>query len=132
MSASSSPPPAPGGGASGATSELASTNPAAFAAYQQLLPSELRSVGWVYQLRGNAPPLQISDVEGKSSIKGVACNPQDCTNDKVSYVIAADGSEAVAAVKTPSFNSGRMTLIGSSDSATEQLVLRMLLDFSNE
>jgi Inhibitor of vertebrate lysozyme (Ivy) len=80
------------------TSQLGELYPEALATLQRAIPERLKSVPWVYALKGNDGPLKDIDVRGRPSLYGSVCKPHDCADNRIAFVIAADGSRAVAII----------------------------------
>ncbi|MCC6920258.1 MAG: hypothetical protein IT548_13740 [Alphaproteobacteria bacterium] len=77
---------------------LAAKQPAAFAAWQKLVPAAERQTKWIYALDATATPLVPETVGGGPGLGGWACKPHDCGDNQLSFLLAEDGSRAVARV----------------------------------
>lgn len=77
---------------------LAQTHPAALVAFQKIIPTRFNKVVWIYQLIGASSPMIPLTIQGRQYLSGSVCKPHDCVGNVVAFVIAADGSRAVASL----------------------------------
>ncbi len=67
--------------------------PAAFRAYQRIVPAPFRRADWVYHLNAKTDDLEILTIGEKRYVFGIGCEPGDCPNH-LAIIAALDGSRA--------------------------------------
>jgi Inhibitor of vertebrate lysozyme (Ivy) len=60
----------------------------------------LKSVEWIYDLQGVASPFQTIEWKGKTYRGGSVCKPHDCGDNMFVFLVALDGSRAIATLKS--------------------------------
>lgn len=78
--------------------ELKEKKPAAFAAWQELVPVAQHKAKWLYELETTATPIVEETMDGEPYLGGWACKPHDCGGNEFTFLIAEDGSRALARV----------------------------------
>jgi hypothetical protein len=71
---------------------LPKSYPAAFKAYRAILPSELRNNSFTGYLEGTGSAVEIVDLNGKSYFQGQVCISVMCSDNRLGFLIAKDGS----------------------------------------
>lgn len=67
---------------------------------RSIIPDGLKSVEWIYDLSGVASPLRTIEWNGKSYRGGSVCKPHDCADNMFVFLVALDGSRAIATLKS--------------------------------
>lgn len=101
--------------------DLKTTNPKALKAIQRIIPADLQSVEWVFELAGTSPPMKLVTVAGMPYLAGSVCRTHFCAGNTFVFLVAADGSRATALLKSEDLYSGKQIEFGSplaSDRAT--------------
>ena len=66
-------------------------------AWRAVVPSAYRHQAWVYNLAGTASAMRFVN-SGRPFVSGSVCEPHDCGDHALAYLIAIDGSRAVGAM----------------------------------
>ena len=74
--------------------DIGKRNAAAIRAWKAVVPTQYRSVSWIFDLAGTASALQSVTMRGKVFYYGLACKPHDCGGNTIALLIARDGGEA--------------------------------------
>jgi hypothetical protein len=80
--------------------DLRKKMPNAYRSYLKILPQSLRSLGWAGRFDGTGSPVERVIVEGRPYWVSSICKPHDCADNFVAFLVEADGSRAVALVKS--------------------------------
>ena len=102
--------------------ELDKVSPTAFRALQQALPASVRSVLWIYQLKGVAGLMVGATIGGQSYLGGHVCQPRDCADNQFAYLVTRDGKRVVATIRSTNVR-GASDLVIGSPTAEERAVL---------
>jgi len=105
--------------------ELAKERPQALAALQRILPPNYTDTPWVYNLAATSGPIFEITRNGTSYLTGEVCKPHDCRDNLFGFIVAGNGSRAVAATRI----SGKQSLYGQPTPA-EINVLTNLIDWA--
>jgi hypothetical protein len=97
--------------------DLSKKYPTAMKAIRGILPDSYRSIDWIYDLSGTSAPLVRLIIDGKSFLGGEVCKPHDCGANNFTFLVAEDGSRAVAFVRADTIPGARNFTLGvpSSD-----------------
>jgi hypothetical protein len=106
--------------------ELDKVSPAAFRALQRALPASVKSVPWIYRLRGVAGLMAAARLGGQPYLGGNVCKPHDCADNKFAYLVTRDGTRALGLIKSDSVR-GASNLVIGSPTPEERAVLDGLL-----
>ena len=109
--------------------DLAKKNPKAMQAWRNIVPKELRSIGWISEFKGTAGPVESDTLRGKPAYSGSVCMPHHCGTDYVIYIIARDGSAAAGAVVSEVRNI-KPRLFGADDPETRSELEKALKAFA--
>lgn len=85
--------------------------PAQLTAWRAVAPTKFKTVAWVWNFSGTAGPLEERKIAGKAFLLGWVCKPHDCGDNKMTFLLAKDGSAAYGLVQSPTL--GGATLIGA-------------------
>lgn len=96
--------------------------PAAFAAYQAVLPKGFEADPWVRALDGVSEPIRIVRRDGRDYALGFSCKPHDCGANALAFLAALDGSRAVVLIKSDDRTEGRPEVYGRSTPAERTLL----------
>lgn len=91
--------------------DIPKKHPAMLKAWRDVTPAKFKTTAWVWSFAGTATPLEARVVGGKAFVLGTVCKPHDCGDNRMSLLIAKDGSAAYGLLKSPTL--GGMTLIGA-------------------
>ncbi|MBK3660379.1 hypothetical protein JJE66_03815 [Bradyrhizobium diazoefficiens] len=80
--------------------QLPEKYPGDMAVLRSIIPDGLKSVEWVYDLKGVASALKTIEWNGKTYRGGSVCKPHDCGANMFVFLIALDGSRAIATLKS--------------------------------
>lgn len=101
---------------------LHARRPAAFAAYQAVLPKGYENDPWIRILDGVSEPIRIVRRDGRDYAIGFSCKPHDCGANALAFLAALDGSRAVVLVKSDDRTEGRPEVYGRSTPAERSLL----------
>ena len=118
--------PAAAAGAALSISDIRKSHPHALAAYREIVPLRFGRVPWIASLLGVGGPVQAVAGVGGRRFLGSICQPHDCADNKVAYLLNADGSRAVALVRSRRRTHGRELALGSPDAGEMALLRRAL------
>jgi hypothetical protein len=107
--------------------ELGKVSPAALRALQQALPASVKSVSWIYQLRGVAGLMVSATIGGERYLGGSVCQPHDCADNKIAYLVTRDGKRTTAAIRSANVR-GASNLVIGNPTRDERAVLDSLFD----
>jgi hypothetical protein len=107
--------------------ELPKVNPAAMRTLRGELPSRLKSVPWIYDLKGVGMPMIGVTLSGQPYLGGLMCQPHDCGDNKFAYLVTRDGKRAVGLVRSVNVPNAKRLLIGGPR-PDEVAMLEKLLD----
>jgi hypothetical protein len=107
--------------------ELETASPAAFRALQQALPASVKSVPWIYRLRGVAGLMVAARLGGQSYLGGHVCQPRDCADNRFAYLVTRDGTRVVALIRSVNVRGAGNLMVGSP-TPDERAVLDGLLN----
>lgn len=82
------------------TSQFPEKHAVLMAEYRRMVPGYLRTTPWINDLNGTAGPLIIVSLRGKHYFGGSICKPHDCADNRLTFLVAVDGSRAVAVLRT--------------------------------
>ena len=85
--------------------------PALLSAWRAAAPAKFKTTVWVWNFSGTAGPLEERRIGGKPFLLGWVCKPHDCGDNKMTFLLAKDGSAAYGLVTSPAL--GGATLIGA-------------------
>lgn len=102
-------------------SDIAKSEPSAFAAWRAITPSEYRRLTWIAKLSGVETPLERVVVHGKGFYYGSVCIPHDCGGNFVAFLVATDGSEAFGLLASRSLGV-RHRWFGAPDAEARRLL----------
>ena len=102
--------------------DLRKKHPAAYKAYSKVVPRRYRKVTWIYRLQGTAGPVSQADVGGKTFYLGMVCQPHDCGDNEVAYLIAADGSAAYGLLHSSNYAKPGDVTFGTPDEPARKLL----------
>lgn len=91
--------------------DIPKKHPAMLTAWRAAAPAKFKAVAWVWSFAGTATPLEARVLGGKAFVLGTVCKPHDCGDNRMSILIAKDGSAAYGLLKSPTL--GGVTLIGA-------------------
>jgi hypothetical protein len=82
--------------------EFPKRHPVSWVALRRALPTSLKKVPWIYDLHRAAVTSYVYKVttRGKVHYGGTACKPHDCGDNGIAFLVAEDGSNVVALVRT--------------------------------
>lgn len=99
----------------------------AFAAYQKVVPPMYKKTTWVYSLDGTASPMDAVESGGKKWLIGSVCQPHDCGDNQIAFLIAADGSVAFGLLRSRNLTSGKDILFGKPDATQLALLKKQIM-----
>jgi len=81
--------------------EFPAKHRAGWKALRRSLPSSLKSVPWIYDLKRKATTGRVVKVmvRGRVHYGGMACKPLDCADNVFAFLVAEDGSNVVALMR---------------------------------
>ena len=91
--------------------DIPKKHPALLSAWRAVTPTKFKTVAWVWNFSGTAGPLEARQIGGKPFLLGWVCKPHDCGDNKMTFLLAKDGSAAYGLVRSPTL--GGATLIGA-------------------
>ncbi len=100
--------------------------PKAFAAFQKIVPVKFKKEVWVSRLDGTAGPMSATQCGGKTCLTGSVCQPHDCGDNQLAFVIAEDGSTAVGLLRSANLTQGKDVILGKPDAAQLALLSKQL------
>lgn len=106
--------------------DLKKTNPRMMPAFRKIVPANLKSLPWIADLDGVSIPVETLAGAGARRFLGMVCQPHDCGDNKLAFLLSADGSRAVALLKSRNRTSGRELVLGSPDDAELALLRRAI------
>lgn len=98
----------------------------AFSAYQKIVPAKFKKTKWIYSFDGTAGPMDVVQSGGKKCLIGSVCQPHDCGDNQVAFLLAADGSSAVGLLRSRNLTQGKDILFGKPDAAQLTLLQQRL------
>lgn len=117
--------PIPVARAQGYPYEIARSNSLAFNAWRGIIPPEYRKQAWIASLDGTAGPLERLTLRQKIYYYGKVCIPHDCGGNFVTFLIAADGSDASGLLASRTLGVGRRYFGAESGQARVLLERKM-------
>lgn len=106
--------------------ELPKKYPAEMSSFRAIIPVSIKSIDWIYSLSGPTAPLQRLLVGNKFYHGGTVCKPHDCGDNRLSFLIAEDGSHATALLRSQDLTGRQFQAYGQPNSA-ELAILNYLL-----
>ncbi|WP_262298127.1 inhibitor of vertebrate lysozyme family protein [Microvirga sesbaniae] len=103
--------------------DLRKKNPAHYRAYLKILPAGLKRTPWFGRFDGTGMPVEQVAVDSRMYLTGAICKPHDCADNYLTFLVAADGSRAVAMVKARE-TSGQIVELGHPTPAERQFMAR--------
>jgi hypothetical protein len=85
--------------------------PVHYQAYLKILPVRLKRTAWFGRFDGTGMPVERVAVDSKVYFAGGICKPHDCADNYLAFLVAADGSRAVAMVKATE-TGGQIMVLG--------------------
>jgi hypothetical protein len=107
--------------------DLRKKMPVHYRAYLKILPAELKRTPWFGRLDGTGMPVEQVAVDSKVYFAGAICKPHDCADNYLTFLVAADGSRAVAMVKARA-TGGQIVELGHPTTAERQLMAKEFQD----
>ena len=101
--------------------------PVHYQAYLKILPARLKRTAWFGRFDGTGMPVERVMVDGKVYFGGGICKPHECADNYLTFLVAADGSWAVAMMKAMETGS-RIVELGSPTTAERQFMAREFQD----
>lgn len=98
----------------------------ALAGYQKILPPIYKKSSWAYNLDGTASPFTVVQNSGKRCLLGAVCKPHDCGDNQLAFLIAEDGTMAVALVRSAALTSNMEVLLGKPTAAQTALLKKQI------
>ena len=87
-----------------------------------VVPVRFRKVAWIYRLQGTETPVSQVDLGGKSFYYGMVCQPHECGDNEVAYLIAVDGSAAYGLLRSSNYAKSGDVMFGAPDDAARKLL----------
>jgi hypothetical protein len=107
--------------------DLRKKMPVHFQAYLKILPVRLKRTAWFGRFDGTGIPVEQVVVDSKVYFAGGICKPHECADNYLTFLIAADGSRAVAMVKATE-TGGQIVELGSPTTAEQQFMAKEFQD----
>jgi hypothetical protein len=107
--------------------ELRKKMPSHYRAYLKILPAGLKRTAWFGRFDGTGMPVEQIEVESKVYFAGGICKPHDCADNYLTFLVAADGSRAVAMVRARE-TGGRIVELGHPTTAERQFMAKEFQD----
>lgn len=101
--------------------DMKTRHPKALAAYKKIVPAKYKKMAWIASLNGTAGPMRWVKDSGKTCLTGSVCWPHNCGGNQVAFLIAEDGSLAVALLRSADLTDGKDVLFGKP--TPEQLAI---------
>jgi hypothetical protein len=101
--------------------------PVHYRAYLKILPAGLKRTAWFGRFDGTGMPVEQVAVDARVYFAGAICKPHDCTDNYLTFLVAADGSRAVAIVKARE-TGGQIVELGKPTTAERQLMAKEFQD----
>ena len=79
--------------------DLRKKMPSHYQSYLKILPARLRRTAWFGRFEGTGMPVERVTVDSRVYFAGGICKPRECADNYLTFLIATDGSQAVAMVK---------------------------------
>jgi hypothetical protein len=80
--------------------DMRRTTPKAYRAYLKMLTPELKRTDWAGRLNGTGTPVELIRIDGRRYLSGLVCKPHECADSFIVFLVAVDGSRAVALVRS--------------------------------
>jgi hypothetical protein len=90
-------------------------------------PAGLKRTAWFGRFDGTGMPVEQVAVDARVYFAGAICKPHDCTDNYLTFLVAADGSRAVAIVKARE-TGGQIVELGKPTTAERQLMAKEFQD----
>lgn len=97
--------------------DLKTRHPKALAAYKKIVPAKYRKMAWIASLDGTAGPMNPVKDAGKKCLAGSVCWPHNCGGNQVAFLVAEDGSVAVALLRSTDLTGGKDVWFGKPTQA---------------
>jgi hypothetical protein len=107
--------------------DLRKKMPVHYQAYLKILPAGLKRTAWFGRLDGTGMPVEQVEVDSKLYFAGGICKPHECADNYLTFLVAADGSRAVAMVKARE-TGGRIVELGHPTTAERQFMAKEFHD----
>jgi Inhibitor of vertebrate lysozyme (Ivy) len=107
--------------------DLRKKMPIHYRAYLKVLPAALKRTPWFGRFDGTGMPVEQVAVDSKVYFTGAICKPHDCADNYLTFLVAADGSRAVAMVKARE-TGGQIVELGHPTPAERQFMAREFQD----
>jgi hypothetical protein len=107
--------------------DLRKKMPVHYQAYLKILPAGLKRTAWFGRFNGTGMPVEQVEVDSKPYFAGGICKPHACADNYLTFLVAADGSRAVAMVKARE-TGGRIVELGHPTTAERQFMAEEFQD----
>ena len=107
--------------------DLRKKMPVHYRAYLKILRAGLKRTPWFGRIDGTGMPVEQVAVDSEVYFAGAICKPHDCADNYLTFLVAADGSRAVAMVKARE-TGGQIVELGHPTTAERQLMAREFQD----
>jgi hypothetical protein len=107
--------------------DLRKKMPVHYRAYLKILPAGLKRTAWFGRFDGTGMPVERVTVDSKVYFASSICKPHDCADNYLTFLVAADGSRAVAMVKARE-TGGQIVALGNPTTAERQLLAKEFQD----
>ena len=107
--------------------DLRKKMPVHYKAYLKILPSRLKRTAWFGRFDGTGMPVERVAVDSKVYFAGAICKPHACADNYLTFLVATDGSRAVAMVKARE-TGGQIVELGHPTTAERQLMAKQFQD----
>jgi hypothetical protein len=97
--------------------------PVHYQAYLKILPVRLKRTAWFGRFDGTGMPVERVAVDSKVYFAGGICKPHDCADNYLTFLVATDGSRAVAMVKATE-TGGQIVELGGPTKAERQFMAK--------
>jgi hypothetical protein len=98
-----------------------------YRAYLKILPVSLKRTPWFGRFDGTGMPVEQVALDGKVYFAGAICKPHDCADNYLTFLVAANGSRAVAMVKARE-TGGQIAELGHPTTAERQFMVKEFQD----
>jgi hypothetical protein len=107
--------------------DLRKKMPAHYQAYLKILPARLKRTAWFGRFDGTGMPVEQVEVDSKLYFAGGICKPHACADNYLTFLVAVDGSRAVAMVKARETR-GRIVELGHPMPSERQYMAKEFQD----
>jgi hypothetical protein len=106
--------------------ELKKLHPGMMPAFRKIVPANLKTMPWISELAGVSLPVETLDGADGRRFLGMVCQPHDCGDNKLSFLLSADGGRAVGLLKSQTWTHGRESAFGNPNDAELALLRRAI------